>query len=90
MGVMRDYIGDAAMYEQLAEESAELAKAALKKARILRGENPTPITTEEADANVQEEFSDVITCAEELDLKEDRDVMKMKKLRFIERTRRQS
>lgn len=90
MGVMRDYIGDAAMYEQLAEESTELAKAALKKARILRGENPTPITTEEADANVQEEFSDVITCAEELDLKEDRDVMKMKKLRFIERTRRQS
>lgn len=88
MGVMRDYIGDAAMYEQLAEESAELAKAALKKARILRGENPTPITTEEADANVQEEFSDVITCAEELDLKEDRDVMKMKKLRFIERIRR--
>lgn len=90
MGVMRDYIGDAAMYEQLAEESAELAKAALKKARILRGENPTPITTEEANANVQEEFSDVITCAEELGLKEDRDMMKMKKLRFLERIRRSS
>lgn len=88
MGVMRDYIGSAAMYEQLAEESAELAKAALKKARILRGENPTPVTTKEADDNVREEFSDVITCAEELGLKEDRDVMKMKKLRFIERIRR--
>ena len=35
-------IGEAAMLEQLAEECTELAKAALKMARIIRKENPTP------------------------------------------------
>ena len=30
-----------AMLEQLAEEAAELSQAALKLARVLRGENPT-------------------------------------------------
>lgn len=34
-------IGEAAMLEQLAEECTELAKAALKMARIIRKENPT-------------------------------------------------
>lgn len=33
-------IGEAAMLEQLAEECTELAKAALKMARIIRKENP--------------------------------------------------
>lgn len=37
-----DMIGTAALLEQLAEESAELAQAALKMARKLRNENPTP------------------------------------------------
>lgn len=37
-----EMIGTAALLEQLAEESAELAQAALKMARKLRGENPTP------------------------------------------------
>ena len=36
-------IGEAAMLEQLAEECTELAKAALKMARIIRKENPTPV-----------------------------------------------
>lgn len=35
-----DMIGTAALLEQLAEESAELAQAALKMARKLRNENP--------------------------------------------------
>lgn len=43
---MIEYIGKAAMLEQLAEEAAELAQAALKCARIERGENPTPVTME--------------------------------------------
>lgn len=37
-----EMIGTAALLEQLAEESAELAQAALKMARKLRNENPTP------------------------------------------------
>ena len=40
-------IGSAAVLEQLAEESAELAQAALKLARKLRGVNPTPKTEQE-------------------------------------------
>jgi hypothetical protein len=38
-----DMIGTAALLEQLAEESAELAQAALKMARKLRNENPARI-----------------------------------------------
>ena len=41
-------IGEAAVLEQLAEECTELAKASLKLARILREENPTPVTRDEA------------------------------------------
>ena len=52
-------IGPAAMYEQLAEECAELAQAALKLARIERGENPTPKTREQAWADFLEETADV-------------------------------
>lgn len=47
-------IGEAAMLEQLAEECTELAKAALKMARIIRKENPTPVTEKEAIANIRE------------------------------------
>lgn len=46
MGLMLEKIGLPAMHEQLAEEATELAKEALKMARILRGENPTPVTME--------------------------------------------
>lgn len=52
-------IGVAALYENLAEEAIELAHAALKTARALRNENPTPITTNEADNHVLEELQDV-------------------------------
>lgn len=36
--------GEPALLEQLAEECSELAQAALKLARLERGENPTPKT----------------------------------------------
>ena len=52
-------IGVAALYENLAEEAIELAHAALKTARALRNENPTPVTTNEADNHVLEELQDV-------------------------------
>ena len=66
MGYMRDRIGDAAMLEQLAEECAELGKAALKMARVLRKENPTPVTEDEASAMVLEEAADVLNCMDEV------------------------
>jgi NTP pyrophosphatase (non-canonical NTP hydrolase) len=66
-----EMIGEAAMLEQLAEEAAELAKAALKKARILRRENPTPVGLDEADKSLIEEYTDVVQCAKELQLEWD-------------------
>lgn len=48
------------LYDQLAEEAAELAQAANKMARVLRGTNPTPKTEEGARHNLIEEYTDVV------------------------------
>lgn len=61
--MMVEKIGRAAMLELLAEESAELSQAALKMARIMRGENPTPVTRMQAEKNLIEEYTDVRLCA---------------------------
>lgn len=57
------------LLEQLAEEAAEFAKAALK---CIRAEglsnNTTPVTAGQAQTNLQEEFSDVLIVAELLEL----------------------
>lgn len=55
-------LGEPAMLEQLAEECSELAQAALKLARLERGENPTPKTEEECVENLLEELGDVNLC----------------------------
>lgn len=47
---------------QLAEEGAELSQTALKMRRALDGTNPTPVTLEEAERQLQEEFADVLLC----------------------------
>lgn len=55
-------IGAPALLEQLAEECAELAQAALKLCRRLRNENPTPKTEAECVAALKEESLDVYAC----------------------------
>ena len=60
-------LSKAAILEQMAEEAAELAQAALKLARIIRGENPTPVTEDYAELSLQEEYCDVRVCARVLD-----------------------
>lgn len=85
MGYMRDKIGAPAMYEQLAEESAELCKAALKMARIIRDENPTPVTKEQARQDLIEEYTDVLLCADEFGLMWDEDIATAKRERFKQR-----
>lgn len=55
-------LGEPALLEQLAEECTELAQAALKLARLERGENPTPKTEEECVKNLLEELGDVNLC----------------------------
>lgn len=49
------------LLEQLAEEAAELSQAALKFIRAAgMSNNPTPVSLQEAKANLQEEISDVL------------------------------
>lgn len=78
-------IGRPAMYEQLAEEAVELAFAALKMARILRGENPTPRTEEEMRWNIVDETTDVMICLQELMIRFDPKVEDEKRKRFRKR-----
>ena len=85
MGNIEKLIGKPALLEQLAEEASELTKAALKLSRIMREENPTPVTEQEAINNLIEEFSDVIQCARELKLRQDEDQIKYKDMRWNDR-----
>ena len=78
-------IGKPAMYELLAEESIELAFAALKMARILRGENPTPRTERDVSKDLVEEVTDVKMCLDELDIYPDKLTGERKSARFKER-----
>ena len=78
-------IGRAAMLEQMGEEAAELSKAALKLARVLRCENPTPTTKEEAEKDLIAEFTDVQHCAGELKLETDWRQIDAKNRRFKQR-----
>ena len=85
MFTIEEVLGKPILLEQLAEESAELTHAALKYARILRAENYTPITREEAIKNLIEEYSDVILCARILGILVDEEQIKMKNKRWASR-----
>lgn len=65
---VREHLPREELLCQLAEECAELGKAALKMARIYRGVNPTPVTRAEAFQNLVEELADVSLCVEVLGL----------------------
>ena len=59
---IRECLGRTELLAQLAEESAELAQAALKFRRVLTGENPTPMTATDAIEHLTEEMADVELC----------------------------
>lgn len=80
-----DKIGKAAMYEQAAEEATEYAKACLKMARIIREENPTPVSYSEAQDNLVEEWTDQVICARQLDLQPNDVQIRQKHNRFLKR-----
>ena len=82
---IKDQVGDAAMYMQLAEECTELAFACIKKARKLGGVNPTPKTMEEIDAAINEEVTDVALVCSEIGLIVDHDQLIRKQKRWRER-----
>ena len=57
------------LLEQLTEEAAEMQQAAIKLIRAAgMSNNSTPVTAGQARTNLQEEFSDVLTVAELLEL----------------------
>ncbi len=66
MASIRDILGDAEVLTAIAEESAELAQAALKLRRAMTGISPTPITAQEATEMMFEEIADVCCCLDEL------------------------
>ena len=82
MGYMMDKLGEAELLDQYAEELTEEAKEALKLARVLRGNNPTPVKEMEARENLIEEYSDIVNCARDLGLKPSEDLIQMKPKRF--------
>lgn len=59
-------VGTPAALEQLAEECTELAKAALKLARHMRGENPSIAPIEMLADNFHEEVGGVRVCLDVL------------------------
>ena len=56
-------ISELAVLIALAEEATELSKAAMKVARA-KGllDNPTPISTKQAEADLIEEYNDLLIC----------------------------
>lgn len=84
-GFICENVSRAAIYEQLAEECCELAQAALKMARIMRCENPTPVTQYNASMSVGEEYADVGLCANVLGLKYNPYIATQKLDRWVER-----
>ena len=78
-------VGTAALYEQLAEEAAELAQAALKVSRILRGDNPTPIEPLKAAEDVIKEYTDVYLVSNILDIDIDATCFVQKRQRWVKR-----
>lgn len=75
-------IPKAALYEALAEEATELAQASLKMARIMRRENPTPVTIDDAYDNLIEEFCDLLICCRVLELETDTNLIMEKTYRW--------
>ena len=89
---VNEMLGEEELLCQLAEECAELGKAALKLRRVLNGKNKTPVTLDEAEANITEEIADVIgvlTCLGCFDLADINnryaDIIDKKAQRWVER-----
>lgn len=66
MAGVTDYMSRAEILAALAEESAELAQAALKLRRAATGASPTPVTVEDAWWQMVEEIADVACCLDEI------------------------
>ncbi len=59
---IHEFVSQKAIMLQLAEECTEVAQQAIKIVRIRDGENPTPITQNEAIKNLHDELGDFFAC----------------------------
>lgn len=79
------------LWEQLAEKSSELAKAALKYIRAAGySNNPTPISERQAMENVEEELRDTLHVCSILRLVSNVDVNEQKLKRWVRRIKGES
>ena len=85
MDKIKNYIPDAEILAQLAEEASELSQAALKLRRVIDGTNPTPKTREDAFGSLIEEYSDVVSCCRELNILPAEIIIAGKKERWVNR-----
>ena len=79
------YMSKPILLENLAEECSELSHAALKLSRCLRGENPTPVTLEEAESRYLEEACDVLVVLSVLGFEPDPETVSKKLERWHKR-----
>jgi hypothetical protein len=64
--IVRDKLPDDEIFAQMAEDCAELGKAALKMRRVRTGINPTVINEIFAKENLLQGCGDVLSCAQML------------------------
>lgn len=81
----RDYVGLPAVFESMAEECVELAHVALKAARCLRKDNPTPANYDDLLQDIEEEFTDLVSCAIAVGIEPDSDLSVRKFQRMKQR-----
>lgn len=86
---IRKHTPEAALYEQIAEEAVELAHAAMKYARAIRGESPTPVNLGKVQEQMREEYSDVYIAAQTAGVAVEPSVVELKYIRWFERLRAQ-
>lgn len=85
----RDYVGLPAVFESMAEECVELAHAAIKVARGLRKDNPTPVSYGDLLEDIEEEFTDLVSCAIAIGIEPDADLSVRKFHRMKQRVEAQ-
>lgn len=83
--MIREKVGKPALYENMAEEAAEVAHAALKVSRIMRGENPTPEKLNDAMLRLKHELCDLQVVCDVTGLECDYGYMTEKLERWIDR-----
>lgn len=79
------HIPAAAVWMQLAEELGEMQHHALKVARALYEDNPTPCNAKDEAKECVKEFGDVLNCVRLFRLDPDENEMKTKMLRWCSR-----